>query len=688
MAARFSLPGGGVGKDVQIRSRQLWEFTPRAPTLCIALSLASGFTVVADEDGTAYVLDRQGAVEGTISLRAHVTDLCATADGRLFAAVDEKGKVTAFSADGKPLWAVTVGQGVTCIDIDGAGRRLVAARPPYSIVIISPGTHEKELRCHHKVASVALVEGPPDSIAAAGELGELSLVDAEGAARWQYSLGTRSGRVRVSPSASIVTVPVYEEGVQSFTLDGAGAGAFDVGKSVTAAAAAASPAGTLLAVLADENGIMLLNMDGLVLWHQGLGAGVTDFGMTDDASMIVAGVGGNRIVGFAIEIPGGTPPPAVRRARAPAASAPLEEAPGAKPAAVAPGAPVEGKAPPAERERPALAGTPRPQEALLLAEKGFAGGSVPKGPGCLAVTPGGEFVVVTLPDGLVAALNRGGNTIVEARLDGPAQVKKKRSDVRAAAWNPRAFVGLELRRAETWQLPLGPIPARLLDCTEALDLIGLVDERDQLVLLRREGTEAGRTRVGPSAVRLLMAPTAGTVLTEDGEGRLRFFDSQANLRRKQRIAGAEAFDQVVLEDGFCAFGGSEGRVVIQDANGKVLWTAKVLDSVERLESLEHALAVYGPGGRCLVLSPYGETLAEFSPPPGQCTLRTPPGTDAVVLHARRNVLTAFGGHQRKLSALWRLKCNEDIKFFEADRGASLVAVVTGRRLYLVEGPKR
>ena len=672
-----------MGKEIEVRARQVWEFTPRAPVVRMAMSLASGLALAADEEGTAYVLDRQGGLEGTIALRAHVTDVCATPEGRLFAVVDEKGKVVAFGADGKPLWAVTVGQGVPSIDIDRSGRRLVAARPPYSIITVSPGAHEKELKCHHRVASVALVEGPPDSIAAAGELGELSFMDTEGGARWQYSLGTRSGRVRISPAAGIVTLPVYEEGVQSFTLEGAGAGAFDVGQSVTVAAAAASPVGTVLALLTDENGVMLMNMDGLVLWHQRFDAGVADFCITDDASMIVASVGGRRLVGFAIEVPGPTPShagPAQVGARA------AERPPETGSAAATAGAAAIEEAPAAEKEPVVPAGTPRPQEAVLVAEREFASGAGPKGLDCLAVTPGGQFALAALSDGFMIALDRRGNTVVEARLDGPAQVRKKRSDGLLAAWNPRVLVGVEFGTAQVWTLPLGPVAARLLDCTEDLSLISLVDERDHLVILRRDGTEAGRYRGGPGAVRLLMTPTAGTVLTMDAEGRLRFFDAEANLRRKQRMAGGESFDQVVLEDGFCAFGGSEGRVVMQDVNGKVLWAAKVLDSVERLESLEHALAVYGSEGKCLVLSPYGDIVAEFSPPPGQCALRTAPGTEPVLLHARRNVLTAFGGYQRKLDALWRFECREEIEFFEADRSGSLVAVVAGRRLCLVERP--
>ena len=133
------------------------------------------------------------------------------------------------------------------------------------------------------------------------------------------------------------------------------------------------------------------------------------------------------------------------------------------------------------------------------------------------------------------------------------------------------------------------------------------------------------TPLEPAPFRLVMSPDGHTIVTEDHEKRLRFFDLGARCVRKQRFNVPERFPHMVLEDAFCAFGGTEGRVILQDGNGTVVCRRKVGDAVERLDSLERAVAVYSTGGRCIVMGPYGNLDAVFDAPPGQYMVRAPHG---------------------------------------------------------------
>jgi len=675
-----------VGTDEQVKAMEPWEFVLGARVVCFALSSGSGHAVVAGEDGKAYLLDRQGAVEGTFALMGDVVDVGASAEGSVFAAAHGRGEVTAFTRHGRPLWEVSLGRAPAGLHVGLAGRRVAVASPPYGVVLVGPGLQQSELKCRHEVASVALVEGQREGLVAAGNLGEVSWLDGDGTTRWRYNLGCRSGRVRVSASAGIIALPVHEDGVHAFTLEGEGAGAFDVGQDVSAASAASAPGGPVLAALCDESNVLLMDLEGNVLWDMRLEAAASDFAMTDDASLLVICMGGTKLLGFPLEVrlaphaPGATHP-------GPAPSPEAEPDIALQSTQTARGlAPETAKGPPATAEKPPAPGTPRPGRAVLLARKQFPEGALGRGADRLAVTPDGRHVLVALADGTLLAFDRAGEQVAQARMEPGARVKRKRSNAALAAWDGRALTAVEFESGRTWQVPLGPARARHLDCTSGLELVGLVNEKDELALLRSDGTELRRTPLMPPAVCLLMSPTDGAVLVKDVEGRLRFFDSSGRLRRKQRIAGQERFEHIVLEDGFCALGGSQGRVLIQDARGKVLWTARVVERVASLESLGNAIGVYDASGKCLLLNPYGDILVEFDPPPGLCAMRIPRGGEPVLIHARRNVLTAFGGYHRKLEALWRFECEGEVELFEADRDASFAVIAAGGSLWFVQAP--
>ncbi len=632
----------------------------------MALSAGTGRVVVADEAGMLYLLDRAGHLEWSRRLPWPLVAVAASGEGQVVAGANDSGTISGFSPDGKHLWAISVGPGISSFDLGASGRQIAAARGQRGVLSVVAGRRPvTSFRCGHQVASVALAESHSNCIIAAGDSGAISLLDSDGVTQWRHNVSSRCGKVRLCTEAGIITLPAHGAGVETFTLSGEGAGAFDVGQAALAAAPAATPLGTLIGVLTDQNSVLLMDLEGFILWHRKFDADTVDFGITGDASLVVVRLGDGKLVAFEFEFPTG----------APAAAESVAEVSG----------PLKEPEAPSEQEAAGVVGAPPAREAALLCARPLQGDTVPDRPQALFVSADGRFTVLALGNGHVAAFSQRGELVAEGHLDPPGKIRKKRSETSVAVWNPASLMGMELDRGETWSLPLGPRPARDLDCSASLDLIAFVDRADDLVLLKRGGEEVARRRIEPSPVRLMMAPGGKTIITEDGEGRFRFFDDRGRLMRKQRMAGGEQFHHVVLEDEFCVFGGSEGRLIVQDARGRVTWSGRAANRIARLEALEGAFAVHDEGGWCFLLKPDGEVLGEFHPPSGQCLLRSPSRGDPVLLHAEGKMLTAFQGHQKKLAVIWRFGCREEIRALEADRDGNFVAIVTAERLYFIRG---
>jgi len=642
--------------DAEITSSVAWQYESSAPIVCVAVSGGTGRSVVADSGGAVRILGRDGKEAARVMVEDTPVAVAASADGKVFAVLDDGGVLKVFGPDGGTLWKAEVGGDVTALVLDASGKAAVIAMPPEKVVLASSSAPPREISCMHKVASVALIEGEEGGIVACGADGGLSFISREGTTQWQYDIGNACGHVRVSAAAGLIVVPCMDAGLQAFTTSGDGAGAFDLGQVVKAASPAGPPEERSVMVLTEPASLTLLNLDGEVHWYHEFEGAVADFGVTENGSLVVAALGQKLV--------------ALRLARAgEAAQEPEQEewdfgswdkgAAAAEQAQEAPTPDVdeedEGELPPPDDEaqelppadedkKPAgpVVGAAPPKQALLLWQKDLPGGQNVESDRQLFISPQWNFVVVALPDGHVLAYDAKGDELGGTEVGPSPTICKKFSEDAIGVWSPEKFAGVTFEGGETWTMPLGPDPAKCADCAADLSLIATVDEKAQLVLLKQGGEEVARRRVEPAPERLLMSPGGRTVMTEDEFHRLRFFNGSGQLRRKQRLAGGERFPVVVLEDGFCAFGGAKGRVVIQDMKGNVLWSQKLAEEIRRLESLRDALAVYGGAGACFVVNPYGEVVTELQPPPGSLRLRSPRGGNAVVVHARGNALTAYG----------------------------------------------
>ncbi|MFP4176450.1 MAG: hypothetical protein ACLFT2_04425, partial [Candidatus Brocadiia bacterium] len=130
--------------------------------------------------------------------------------------------------------------------------------------------------------------------------------------------------------------------------------------------------------------------------------------------------------------------------------------------------------------------------------------------------------------------------------------------------------------------------------------------------------------------------------------------------------------------------GTDGRIIVHEMSGKVLWTEQVSNGVARLESLGNSMAVHDKAGLCKILNPYGKVEIEFDPPPGLSLLRAPQQNDPVLLHASRNVFTAYSGYSRKLEAQWGFRADNPVRVFEASRTGDFVVIAAGSTFYCLQ----
>ncbi|MFW5915650.1 MAG: hypothetical protein ACOCTQ_04175, partial [Planctomycetota bacterium] len=444
------------------------------------------------------------------------------------------------------------------------------------------------------------------------------------------------------------------------------------------------------ALVIDERDFVIARSDGAIMWEYESEVLLVDFDFSPDASRLVAASGNQVVEGFNLsashveenkapqepppveleekietgdtEMPPPPPPPVDNE---------VDEEPETKPQPdhLRPGAPPD---------------SPRTRDASIVGEVPVDDADLPDTLGQINVTPDGRYCVAVLPDHGIMVFTREGDVTQEIPVTERAQIVKTPHNNIVTVWTPSSCWVLNLAEESSRRLDFGDRKAFLFQATADAELITLVDEDDNLLLMKGNGDKIGRRPVNPPPTLLAMAPAGGVIVTKDTEGRFRFFDGQGNQTRKQRIAGGGNYEHIIVEEGFCALGGTDGRIIVHEMSGKVLWTEQVSNGVARLESLGNSMAVYDEAGLCKILNPYGKVEIEFDPPPGLSLLRAPQQNDPVLLHASRNVFTAYSGYSRKLEAQWGFRADNPVRVFEASRTGDFVVIAAGSTFYCLQ----
>lgn len=670
--------------DGKLHPTEAWSFCPDGSPGLLAVSDKTGHALIADSEQKVYLLDGAGALRATLDLEAPVVGVCQARDGSAFAAMLGDGSIVGIGPDGLKLWTVELAEGLTCFDMTGAHGYLAAAGgdPSFYGYHIAERAKE-EFVVAHQVCSIALVRGDGSSVLVAGQAGDVSLLDGTGKVIWHHDVHHRCGPVRVSANGEFVVLPVYEEGVHAFLINGEGAGAYGPGEEVVEAKVDST--GSFVAMKTSEQSVILMDREGIVWWKRAFEQPVAAFDVNADASKLMVALQGGEVI--CIELALETEEAAEDIFEfVDGVGAPLEEETERAVAAVG------GRGTPKlELKEESEAGKGRSSESqadlrtpTVLWEKDLREGVRPGDPSHFFLTHHGRFVVTIFPAGKVVVFDRKGRTVLTTQIDVPAWMKRKRSEQHVCVWNPHSVIILALEEGRSQSYDIGTASTEHLDCSEDSDLICTIDESGRLSGIGPGGEHRWQRAVRPPPQRLLVSPNGQLVVTEDGEGRYRYYDGDGKLIHKHRFSPFGVFPHAVLEDTFSAVGGRDGRLVIVDRRGRKLWAGSVGAGICRLESLLDALGVYEEGGRCSLVDPYGHVLWGFGPPPGRCLLRHPADRDPVLLHVSGKVLTVFGGYHRKIQPLKRFTCGEAISLFEADCEGRTVALVAGRKVCLLD----
>ncbi|MFW6457176.1 MAG: hypothetical protein ACOC0A_02685, partial [Planctomycetota bacterium] len=545
-----------MSKDKNIEIQSEWVCDVPDDVVGVATTMRDHMTFVVGANDGGCLIDGRGNIVKELFDSTPIERVRSSGDGRYFAVLTQNGDLIGFSAGGEVEWEIDV-EGASDFDLGWTAETVALAVPPYSVIVAETEDPDVnvDLTFQHTVASLAMLETDRSAVIAAGHLGELSRVNMDWELAWKLNVGLENGPVQLSHAAENVAIPVSDEGVQAYSLSGEQVASFEVGGNAMAVASAPGPSGPLYCVLIEGPQLLIVDGGGEIVWERVFERLVVDYDWSADGSMLVAGVSNQKVYGFrmaAAELPD------TLRNR--------EEADGAAGPGETPAARREEKedvSAGGEKE-----GMPRPRGALVVGETCLEDDTIPTMLGDIVVTPDGSCGAAITSEGVIVVDDEG-DVVETADLTPAPRLISKRNNDTVFAWNEEKLISFDLRDGGQQIVSFGDDRARLLDCTNDGQRVGFVTEGDEMVLLKSGAGEICRRPVTPPPTQLHLSPAGSTVLTRDGEGRFRFFDEHGKQQRKQRISDNDVYDQVILEEGFCALGGRKGRVIVHAMGGKV-----------------------------------------------------------------------------------------------------------------------
>jgi len=226
---------GDRDADGRVVLNTLWREVVPGRVSSVALAASSGDVVIAERRGRVTAYDILGVRRWEFDCRGAQPRVAATADG-LRAAVLADGTLWWINESGEVVWRKTDLTGLTTVAVDPWARRIVCAGQWKRSCILSAAGREVGRLDALLVVSFMELASLSDMCICASDFGDLCAFDAAGNCLWQHRLSMPVADLAVSQSGELILLASPQHRVFAYDGEGRRLGTYAVGEGPQAVA--------------------------------------------------------------------------------------------------------------------------------------------------------------------------------------------------------------------------------------------------------------------------------------------------------------------------------------------------------------------------------------------------------------------------------------------------------------------
>ncbi|MHC4714858.1 MAG: WD40 repeat domain-containing protein [Planctomycetota bacterium] len=628
-----------MGK-LHIRVTLEWRKHFDAPVALVRTAGDCGDALVADEDASLYMLNKNARFKWSRELAFIPSALGMEAGGAMGAVMSEAGTLTVLNEDGAGrTFEKLVFQPVS-LDVSPGGRRIAVAERGGKVCLIDPQTGGREFldvrAPYHYVRFTSGGRG----LLAVGQYGEVMFLSEAEESLWQKNFRCHTRLPALSASGEVILIPSPHFGIIILDRTGREHGVFEVPAGPKCVAV--TPDGETIFVVNEINELIIFQADGKVLYRQPLGRGIWHIECDALGSSLTAAATSGSLERFVVS--------RGQRRRGHFVEFSVEQ----------PGDSAEG---------PAVLWRAKVFSAL----GGLRGGQV-------AVTPAARHVALLDIEGTLRVFDKSGTQVATAeKLYGlqPSLKAAKNFDFVAAATSENLLV-LDLRSYRQRRFSLKN------EWTTHFDIA------PNALFLTVADFFRGISLYGRDLERLEFIETSGDImdLCVDGkrhsmavlaDGFLAFFSEHASLIKKAGFPTGRFKCAVGLGSGFAV--GTEDSVEAFNTKGKHRWRIATPGEVISLQPTRSGLVVVTADGTTWITNAHGTVVRKMR---RRARARYFSGggdpKEIISIESQERLLTARSTDK---GVLWRREMDDEITAMEISPEGAFVAILAGINLYVL-----
>ncbi len=645
----------------------VWKKRIRGEIADVACMGKKGPLIIAPVDKCCYILPKTGKGGKKLALDSKARSIAVNRTATIFSVLDCDGNACGFSRKGVKIWQHRI-ERARAMALGASGELLIDSGTYNLRYYHAQDDEPREIKCHCIPDSLALINEEPMQFAVAGRLGELGVISGSSGYEWEFSIGIQTGPISFDHASGTIVVPAFEDGIYLYNTGGETVGNFDLSAPVSSVRIANTRVGPLIIAFTADNSLVLLNIEGNLLWEKRLKEPVVAMHVAEGGGWMTIATANGGVLTYALKLSADHTP-----AFTTGQVADEESRTGALDI-------TKGH----EDGEVALTDKKTPQ-AHVYGEAPLKGALLPRGEGRVRVSASGHRVAASLPGGDCIVMEPDGRVVADSRIDPPARILQSSSQDFFGIWNPRklVFINNQNNRVQSEDFESG---IKQLGSSDDFQTIAFVNKKNELVVRSLQGEELTRKRFSPGPGLICVSPDGKTILVEETRLSLKFIGPDGQEKEARNFRTKIPFDHLCLTDTFCACINTKGVLLLQNTEGEFLLKEKIKGGIKNAYTLKDTLVVEENSGKCRLINEQGDTFWEFEPPPGKTLIRMPDKSDPLLFLTRKKLLTAFEGYKKKLSVLWTFKSDAEIEFIDADSAGKMLVAGAGGRLYFV-GPE-